>query len=325
MYVVTGGAGFIGSALVWGLNQRGIDDILVVDRLYSGQKWKNLRDLEIREYVDKETFRDWVQEDRLPAKPEAILHMGACSSTRESDADYLMENNYRYTLDLARYCLEQSVRFIYASSAATYGDGSQGYSDDESDLFDLQPLNKYGFSKQQFDEQAALNGWLDRMVGLKFFNVYGPNEYHKGDMRSVQNKSYPQARDNGVIRLFKSHRDDYEHGQQERDFLYVKDAVKVVNFFLDNPDVNGIYNVGCGDARTFDDLAEATFRALDKSPSVEYFDMPEDLRPRYQYHTEAELKKLRKAGYEEEFTSLEEGIDDYVNNYLETDNPYLTP
>ncbi len=324
MMVVTGGAGFIGSALVWGLNQRGRDDILVVDRLGSGAKWKNLRDLRFREYMDKESFREAVNEGSLPGSPEAILHMGACSSTRETDTDFLMDNNYRYTLDLARYCLDREIKFIYASSAATYGDGSQGYSDNENALYDLRPLNKYGYSKQRFDEQAALSGWLDEIVGLKFFNVYGPNEYHKGDMRSVMNKSYPQARDEGSVRLFKSHRSEYEHGRQERDFVYVKDVVEVVNFFLDHPDVSGLYNVGCGTARTFDDLARAVFEALGKEPSIEYVDMPEDLRDRYQYHTEADLTNLRRAGYEAEFTTLEDGIRDYVQNYLETDNPYLT-
>jgi ADP-L-glycero-D-manno-heptose 6-epimerase len=326
MKIVTGGAGFIGSALVWALNVRGHEDVLVVDEAeLASRKQRNLEPLSFREYLDKHTFRERINDESLDGKPEVIFHLGACSSTTEDDMDYLMDNNVNYTKDLASYALDHDVRFIYASSAATYGDGSKGYSDDHELIPELEPLNKYGRSKQLFDEHALERGWLDEIVGLKYFNVYGPNEYHKGEMRSVQNKSFPQARDEGTIRLFKSHRDDYEHGQQKRDFLYVKDAVDMTLFFMENPDLAGIYNVGVGEARTFDDLAKTIFDALGKPVDIEYFDMPEDIRPNYQYFTEAELDKIRSAGYEDELYSLEEGVTDYVQQYLNTDSPHLDP
>lgn len=324
MIVVTGGAGFIGSALIWELNRRGHDEILVVDRLHENDKWKNLRNLDFHDYMDKASFRESIRDSDLEYSPEVVFHLGACSATTEMDLDYLMDNNYRYTLDLARWCRDLDIRFIYASSAATYGDGSLGYSDGHDVIPELKPLNPYGFSKQRFDDFALRNGWLSEIVGLKYFNVYGPNEYHKGNMRSVVNKSFPQARDEGTIRLFKSHRDDYEDGQQKRDFLYVKDAVDMTLFFMENPGVNGIYNVGTGEARPFDDLANSLFDALDRPTSIEYFDMPEEIRPNYQYYTQAELSKIREAGYDGDIRSLEDGIRDYVENYLTRDDPYLS-
>lgn len=323
MIIVTGGAGFIGSALIRELNRRGHEDVLVVDELEEGEKWKNLRSLAFRDYQHKTEFRENVRQGTLPYEPEAVFHLGACSSTTETDATYLMDNNYRYTKELARWALERDIRFVYASSAATYGDGSNGYVDDHELIPELEPLNKYAFSKQRFDELAYREGWLDEIVGLRYFNVYGPNEYHKGEMRSVVNKSYPQVINNGTIRLFKSHRDDVEHGQQKRDFLYVKDAVDMSLSFLENPDLTGIYNVGTGRARPFDDLAASIFDALDEPVEIEYFDMPDHIRPNYQYYTEADLSKLRDAGYDGEITSLEDGIEDYVTNYLQTDDPYL--
>ncbi len=323
MIVVTGGAGFIGSAIVWELNNRGYHEIMVVDRLGTEKKWRNLRNLEIVDYWDKQEFLSMVGSDDLPVVPEAILHLGACSATTQEDADYLMRNNYQYTKHLARYALEHDSRFIYASSAATYGDGELGYRDDHNLLSQLRPLNKYALSKYVFDLHALHNGWLDDIVGLKYFNVYGPNEYHKGEMRSVIHKSFGQARENSKIRLFKSHREDYKDGEQKRDFLYVKDAVDMSLFFLENPDVNGIFNIGCGEARTFNHLARAVFKTLDLPEKVEYFDMPADIRDRYQYFTEANISKLREAGYEKDIYSLEEGVTDYINNYLLTDDPHL--
>ncbi len=323
MIVVTGGAGFIGSAIVWELNNRGYHEIMVVDRLGTEKKWRNLRNLEIADYWDKQEFLAMAGNDDLPVKPEAILHLGACSATTQEDADYLMRNNYQYTKYLARYALEHDVRFIYASSAATYGDGELGYRDDHNLLSQLRPLNKYALSKYAFDLHALHNGWLDKIVGLKYFNVYGPNEYHKGEMRSVIHKSFGQAQNNGKIRLFKSHREDCAHGEQKRDFLYVKDAVNMSLFFLENPDVNGIFNIGCGEARSFNHLARAVFKTLDLPENVEYFDMPADIRDRYQYFTEADISKLREAGYEKEIHTLEEGVADYLNNYLLTDDPHL--
>ncbi len=324
MFVVTGGAGFIGSAIVWELNQHGCDEILIVDELGTGKKWKNLRSLDFTDYMNKKEFLESIESGNFLYSPETVFHMGACSSTTEDNATYLVENNYRYTKDLARWALEEGIRFVYASSAATYGDGEHGYSDDHDVIPDLKPLNKYAFSKLLFDEFAYRRDWLDEIVGLRYFNVYGPNEYHKGDMRSVVNKSFPQALRNGTVRLFKSYREDVDHGQQQRDFIYVKDAADISVFFHDNPDLNGIYNVGTGRARPFDDLAAAVFEALDKPVDIEYFDMPEEVRSNYQYYTEADLSKLRDAGYAREITSLENGIKDYVQNYLITDNPYLT-
>ncbi len=323
MIVVTGGAGFIGSAIIWELNRRGINNILVVDRLGTGKKWLNLRNLKFIDYMDKSAFLEELTARTLPAEPEAILHLGACSSTIEDDADYLMENNFRYTKQLAEFSLKTGCRFIYASSAATYGSGELGCSDSQKDLQSFQPLNKYAFSKYLFDVFAQNKGWLKEMAGLKYFNVYGPNEYHKGEMRSVIHKSFEQIKQNGTIKLFKSHRPDYEDGEQKRDFLYVKDAVKMTLFFLDNPRLNGLFNIGAGTARTFNELALTIFSTLQRNPKIDYFPMPEKLRSRYQYFTEANLDKLRAAGFEQPISSLEEGIKDYLTNYLLTDDPYL--
>ncbi len=333
MYVVTGAAGFIGSALIWELNRRGYDQILAVDHFEMGEKWQNLRNLEIFDYMDKQIFLEKIRCKELAGRPEVIFHLGACSATTETDMGYLMENNYNYTLQLARYALENNSRFIYASSAATYGDGSHGYADDHKTLQKLQPLNKYAYSKYLFDLHAYKQGWLDQLVGLKYFNVYGPNEYHKGNMRSVVHKSFQQALTDGEIRLFKSHRSDFEDGGQKRDFLYVKDAVKMTLFFLDNPGLNGIYNIGRGKARTFADLGATVLETVKNSEVAEttgkeeinYIDMPAELRDRYQYYTEADISKLREAGYRDELYHLEEGIQDYLENYLLTEDPYLNP
>jgi ADP-L-glycero-D-manno-heptose 6-epimerase len=247
---------------------------------------------------------------------ECIIHMGACSSTTLQDAQYFQENNFEYTRALAQWALKHKVRFIYASSAATYGDGSIGYADDDQTIRQCAPLNLYGESKQKFDEWVLDNGVGDKVVGLKFFNVFGPNEYHKGDMRSVVAKAYKQVKTEGKIRLFKSYKDEYLDGEQKRDFIYVKDAVGVVIFFLDNPQVNGIFNVGTGNARTWNDLANALFDALGKKPQIEYIEMPQVLRDKYQYFTQAKMSKLQKQGYTKPFTSLEESVSDYAR-YLE--------
>lgn len=313
MIIVTGAAGFIGSCVVAHLNKNGEEDIVAVDVLRANDKWKNLRRLSFSEYLDREQLFDFLQ---TAGKVTAIIHMGACSATTERDAHYLMENNYRYTLRLARYALENGVRFIYASSAATYGMGEQGYDDDESKIHLLNPMNMYGYSKQVFDLKARREGWLKKIVGLKFFNVYGPNEYFKGDMASVVFKAFNQIREKGYVRLFKSHRPDFKDGEQLRDFIYVKDVLKVIMFFLQHPEINGLYNVGTGKARTFLDLVHATFKAMNLEPKIEFFDMPEELRDRYQYFTEAKMEKLRRAGFGQNFYSLEEGIRDYVQNYL---------
>ena len=316
MIVVTGGAGFIGSALVWRLNQLGKNNIIIVDRLGSDEKWKNLVPLNYADYFDKFEFIEKVVNDEIDYEIEAIIHMGANSATTEKDADHLMENNYKYTQALAKYCLEKDIRFIYASSAATYGDGSLGFDDADENCLKLSPLNMYGYSKNIFDAYAYKNGMLNHIVGIKYFNVYGPNESHKGDMRSVVHKAFEQVRDFGKVNLFKSLHPDYKDGEQKRDFVYVKDAVEMTLFFLEHNDKNGLYNVGGGKARTWNDLVTALFHAVGKPVNIEYIDLPEQLAEKYQYFTEANLDKIKKAGYLNPLSTLEEGVTDYVQNYL---------
>ncbi len=311
MIVVTGAAGFIGSCIVAGLNERGREDLILVDELDEAKK-KNLQNKKYRQYYDKKDFLDLILRDQVKGRPEAIIHMGACSSTTLQDARYFKENNLEYTRSLAQWALKHNVRFIYASSAATYGDGSVGYKDDEATIRRCKPLNLYGQSKQDFDLWVVEQGLQDKVAGLKFFNVFGPNEYHKEDMRSVVAKAYPRVAEEGKIVLFKSYRKDYKDGQQKRDFIYVKDAVDIVLFFLDHPKVNGIFNVGTGKASTWNELAGALFAAVGKKPSLQYVEMPAGLEKRYQYFTQADMTKLRKSGYTKHFTPLKEAVADYV-------------
>jgi ADP-L-glycero-D-manno-heptose 6-epimerase len=322
MWIVTGGAGFIGSVLVWKLNQEGLDDLLVVDRLESSEKWKNLRSARFRDYLEADDFLARLEAGRL-AGIQGIVHLGANSSTTETNAAQLVQNNYEYTKRMAQWALRKKVRFVYASSAATYGDGRFGYKTDDQTTQKLLPLNMYGYSKQMFDLWAFRQGVLKKLVGIKFFNVYGPNEYHKGDMRSVVAKAFDQIRQEGKVSLFRSYRPDYKDGEQKRDFLYVKDAVDVVYEFMTKKSFAGLYNVGSGKARTWNDLAGAIFAALGKPPRIEYIDMPESLRPRYQYHTEADMSWREKVKDVKSFHSLEDGVRDYVQNYLNAENPYL--
>jgi ADP-L-glycero-D-manno-heptose 6-epimerase len=257
-----------------------------------------------------------VSDSEVDLDVDAIIHLGACSDTTERDCSYLVRNNYEFSKLLAGWAMEIGARFIYASSAATYGDGAQGFEDDDDRLQELVPLNMYGYSKQMFDLWCKRQGLLDKFVGMKYFNVFGPNEYHKGDMRSFVLKAYQQINATGGVKLFKSHRDDYTDGGQLRDFIYVRDAVAMTLFFLERPDTAGIYNVGTGKARSWNDLAGAVFRAMDKPVNIEYIDMPEILRDKYQYFTQADISKLREAGYEEPAIPLEESVNDYVRNYL---------
>jgi ADP-L-glycero-D-manno-heptose 6-epimerase len=319
MIVVTGGAGFIGSAIVAELNARGTSDILIVDELGKDEKWKNLRKLRYADYMEKDVFLDAVQGDVLKADVEAVIHMGACSSTTETDASYLERNNFEYTQALAEWATEEDIRFVYASSAATYGDGSKGFSDDERELEKLIPLNMYGYSKHMFDLWAKRQGLLDRIVGLKFFNVYGPNEYHKAEMRSFVNKAFHQISACGRVGLFKSYEPKYSDGGQLRDFVYVSDAVAMTLFFLDNQDVGGIYNIGTGKARSWNDLAIAVFAAMGKPSAIDYIEMPGALRGKYQYFTQADVRKIHAAGYDEPLTEMEDAVKDYVTNYLSKD------
>ncbi len=313
MIILTGGAGFIGSCILAGLNKRGIDDILVVDHLNHELKKVNLGQKHYREYLEKDVFIERIGNNEISPKVECVIHMGACSSTTLQDESYYVTNNLEYSKTLARWCVNHGARLIYASSAATYGVGSKGYSDEDEVTRTLQPLNFYGKSKQEFDLWVLDNGYDDRFVGLKFFNVFGPNEYHKGEMRSVICKAFPMAVQEGKMRLFQSHRPDYADGEQKRDFIYVKDVVKVVMFFFDSPVISGIYNVGTGKARSWNDLAKALFSALNKKPVIEYIPMPEHIRNQYQYFTEAKMEKIRRVGFKEEFTPLEEAVEDYVS------------
>jgi ADP-L-glycero-D-manno-heptose 6-epimerase len=322
MYIVTGGAGFIGSAIIAGLNQRGIDDILVVDELGCDEKWKNLKNLSYADYVEKSDFLEMVLEGKIAPPIRAVFHMGACSSTTETDASYLIKNNYEYTKLLAQWSTQSRIRFIYASSAATYGDGSQGFDDNEVKLEALRPLNMYGYSKQLFDLWARRASLLNEIVGLKYFNVFGPNEYHKADMRSFVLKAFEQINAKGKVALFKSHNPEYADGEYVRDFLYVKDAVEMTLFFLDNPKLSGIYNIGTGKARNWNDMVKAVFAAIGKKEKIEYIDMPESIRHQYQYFTEAEMNKLKKAGYDKPTIALEDAVENYVQGYL-LKNEYL--
>lgn len=324
MIVITGGAGFIGSAMLWELNRHGIDDAIIVDDLglTTEGKWLNLRGLRYADFIHKDDFLGQILEDRLP-KVDAIIHMGAISATTEQDAGLLMRNNYEYSKHLASWSARRGVRFIYASSAATFGDGECGYADGTGTIDALRPLNMYGYSKHLFDRWALHNGILQKAAGLKFFNVYGPNEYHKGEMSSVVFKAFHQIRDNGTVRLFKSYREGFRDGEQLRDFVYVKDCTRIMKWLLDNPSAAGLFNVGTGMARSFRDLVGATFAAVGAEESITYIPMPEAIRDKYQYYTCADSGNLRSAGYDEPMTSLEEGVRDYVQNYLAAPNPHL--
>ncbi len=323
MLVVTGGAGFIGSALVWALNEQGRKDVVIVDKLGSEGKWKNLRGLNFTDIVTPEHFAERLR-SQTPPKPEAILHMGAITDTFEQDADAMYFSNTRYTRVLTQWAIENDVRFIYASSASVYGDGELGFSDADTLTPDLLPLNPYAFSKWLFDTQSLQEGWASKIAGLRFFNVFGPNEYHKARMASVIWHATNQVRETGQIKLFQSHKEGYRDGGQQRDFVYVKDLCRVVLWFLSHPEANGIFNLGTGQARTFNDLANAVFAALDRTPDITYIPTPETIRNSYQYHTEADLTKLRAVGCDLPFTSLENAVHDYVTGYLQnTRNPYL--
>jgi len=314
--VVTGGAGFIGSAVVWELNRRACSEIVIADFPATAEKQANLAGLKYSEYLDPCDLLAGLASGSL-GKFDFIFHLGACSSTTETNETYLRENNYEYSRKLAEWALNEGARFVYASSAATYGDGSAGMDDsDPSQLELLRPLNLYGQSKQWMDLHAWKQGWLDRIVGLKYFNVFGPNENHKGDMRSVVCKSYAQVLNTGVIQLFKSYRPQYRDGEQERDFLYVKDAVGMTLHLAENPKANGIFNIGSGRKHTWNELARAVFTALDYEPRIEYIEMPESIREKYQYSTQADIRKLLANGYAQPITSLSDAVMDYVTNYL---------
>jgi ADP-L-glycero-D-manno-heptose 6-epimerase len=327
--IVTGAAGFIGRNTVAALNARGVDRLLLVDHLRQADKWKNLPGLRFDDLLPPQPFLAHLTAGDL-GEIDSVIHLGACSSTTERDADYLLENNYRYTRTLCQWCMDHDVRFVYASSAATYGDGRLGFDDDRNDagLAALRPLNMYGYSKHLFDLWASSRGLFHRsgdragggvgggIVGLKYFNVFGPHEDHKGAMRSVAATAYHQVLAEQRVKLFKSYRPDYADGQQQRDFVYVSDAVDVTLFFWEHRELAGLFNCGTGQARSWLDLANAVFAACDLPPRIEFVEMPESMRAKYQYFTQATIAKLRRAGYEKPFTPLEAAVNDYVVNYL---------
>lgn len=332
MIIVTGGAGMIGSAFIWKLNEMGEKNILVVDKLRTEEKWLNLRKRDYADWLDRDKLKDWLAVEENAKKITAVVHMGACSATTETDGDYLMDNNYGYSKFLWNFCSERNLKYIYASSAATYGMGELGYDDNVNpdELKKLRPLNKYGYSKKFFDDWAFKQEKTPRQWnGLKFFNVYGPQEYHKGRMASMIFHTFNQYKENGYVKLFKSYKEGFKDGEQLRDFVYVKDVVDIMYYMLVNDVDSGIFNIGTGKARSFLDLSMATMRAASKNPNleqdkvVELIPMPEDLRGRYQYFTEAKISKLRAIGYAKEMTSLEDGVKDYVENYLSQEDSYL--
>ena len=322
MIVVTGGAGFIGSVFLAKLNSLGISDILVVDDLGETDKWKNLNGKQFTDYLHKDQFIDRIRADQLDLNISGVMHLGACSSTTEKDAEYLISNNYHYTKDLATWAISKGIRFVYASSAATYGAGEHGFSDNHEIINNLRPLNMYGYSKQMFDLWALKTGAIRDILGVKFFNVYGPNEYHKEDMKSVVCKAYHQITETGSLKLFKSHVDQYQDGEQLRDFIYVKDCAEVLMQFLNSSTLNGIFNLGTGKARSFKDLGKAVFSALNVEEKIDYMDMPEKIRPNYQYFTEADMTKLSSISDKLAFTSLEDGVKDYVDNFLSNNSSF---
>jgi ADP-L-glycero-D-manno-heptose 6-epimerase len=326
MYLVTGGAGFIGSNIVAALSERD-KEVVVCDWLRDDERWRNLAKHEISEIIEPETALAWLHRkgDRL----RAVVHMGAISATTETNVDLIAAKNIRATLELVEWCTGARVPLIFASSAATYGDGTQGFDDafTRGSLAKLRPLNAYGWSKHVVDRRLAR--WVEagaklppQWVGLKFFNVYGPNEYHKGSMQSVVAKNYSVVRDGQPLRLFRSYRAEYADGGQLRDFVYVRDCVDVVLWLLDNPQVSGLFNLGTGQARSWLDLAKALFAATGRALAVEFIEMPPTLIEKYQYFTQARMDRLRSAGYQRPFTSLEEGVADYVRHYLAADDPY---
>lgn len=327
MILVTGGAGFIGANVAAALD--GTEVIAICDRFGCDDRWMNLRPVTVDRFVFPEEIEDFL--DQAGAEISAVVHMGAISATTERDVDLIVRNNLQFSLKLWQFCARRQIPFIYASSAATYGDGQNGFDDrsDDAYLGSLRPLNAYGWSKHLFDQFVAIatSGPKDKVpsqwAGLKFFNVYGPNEYHKGEQRSVINQIFPHAKYGRPVKLFKSYRDDYKDGGQLRDFIYVKDCVRVIIWLLGNPQVNGLYNLGTGKARSFADLANATFAAVGKPPQIHYIDMPEEIRDKYQYYTQADMQHLRAAGYTEPFHTLEEGVKDYVEHFLIKDDQYF--
>lgn len=321
MIVLTGGAGFIGSCFLKTLNDKGVYDAVVVDTLGTGLKWKNLVGKRFSAIVSPQRFREQCLNDSLAPAIDTIVHLGACSTTTERDADYLLDNNTQYSIDIATAASKNSIRLVYASSAATYGMGEQGYADWLGST--LRPLNMYGYSKLLFDQWVRDNGLDGEFTGIRYFNVFGPNEYHKGDMASMIYKAFGQIRRTGSLRLFRSNSPDFPDGGQMRDFIYVKDVCRVMWNILQDRDIRGIYNLGTGSARTWNDLATSVFTAMGRTPDIDYIDMPESLVGQYQNYTCADMTKFNETSARTTFTTLEDGIYDYVTTYLSAENNYL--
>lgn len=333
MIIVTGGAGFIGSNLIAGLEAKGYHDITIVDSFGTDDKWKNISKREIRDIVDPEDFLTYIK--KRSDSIEIIFHLGSVSDNSEKDADKIIENNYRLSRKLWRFCANYDARFFYASSATTYGDGTNGFSDEETNpnLSKLRPMTPNAWSKHLFDRRCArlahdkamkaIERRPKQWVGLKFFDVYGPNEYHKGLQQSLIAKIYDDIRAGETAKLFKSYHPSYDDGAQKRDFVYVKDCVNVMLWMMENPSISGIFNCGTGKARSYKELALNIFNAAEKEPQIEYVNMPEDHRKTYQYYTQADISKLKAVGYPHSFTSIEDGVKDYIQNYLAHEDPYL--
>ena len=324
MIVLTGAAGFIGSMLAWKLNILGHEDLLLVDqKAKKSPRWRNIEKRRFDFYLESDDFLKRLQKNEFRGKISAIFHLGACSDTTEMDEGFLRKNNSEYSERLATWCLANDVYFCYASSAATYGDGSLGFSDDDDLTLKLRPLNPYGRSKLDFDQWVLKNSAQKKVLGLRYFNVYGPNEYHKGHMRSLAHKGFEQIQKEGKLRLFKSYKKEYPDGGQKRDFIYVKDVVEAMIWLYQNPKIKGIFNLGTGQSQTWNDLAAALFSALGKTPNIEYIDMPDTLKPQYQYFTEADITKLKQTTCPTKFSPLNAAIKDYIQTHLLQKDPIL--
>jgi ADP-L-glycero-D-manno-heptose 6-epimerase len=310
--ILTGGAGFIGSCFLEYLNKKGIKDIVLVDHI-NDKKEKNIKSKKFEIYYEKSEFIQKVKKKKFDKNFDFLIHLGACTNTRENNVEYILKNNFIYSKTLAFFCLENGIEFIYASSASTYGKEEKNFSDCEDNIENLVPANLYGLSKNIFDIWVVSNKFHNKFVGLKFFNVYGFNEEHKGEMRSVISKGYDQIKQEGRIKLFKSYRKEYKDGEQKRDFVYVMDVCDVIWFFMENKNKKGIFNVGTGKARSFNEVAELLFKYLGKKEKIEYIDMPDDIKESYQYFTEANIEKLRNAGYKKNFMTLEEGLKEFLS------------
>jgi ADP-L-glycero-D-manno-heptose 6-epimerase len=322
LYVITGGAGFIGSALLWKFNSMGIENVIIVDEPASPEKLKNIENNRFIDYLDKDEFLELAKNNRLPSGIDTIMHLGACTTTTERDEQYLMDNNYHYSRILSESASRNGIRFIYTSSGATYGDGQLGFSDDDRSTSNLRPLNAYGYSKHKFD-LWVLREMRQQVLGIKLFNVFGPNEYHKAEMSSVAYQAFQQIKKTKKVRLFKSYKSEYNDGMQMRDFIYVKDCIEILWQLFEKRTVAGLYNVGTGEALTWKELVTAIFSAMNIEPQIEYIEMPLEVRDHYQYFTEAKLDKLQSTGCTVPFHSIEEATKDYVLNYLNQPHPYL--